>query len=132
MNPPLNWQDKLPDELPQGWGERAAALCQDHDEAQRGDAERPGDADLGDPQVGLVHLVRGRGGPVEHGGGDVHAERELDESDHQGENAPGGAPQGRDEAEEGRARSRNGHEDGQPREVSSNHCTFHCRVPLTA
>ena len=28
MNPPLNWQDKLPDELPQGWNERAAALCQ--------------------------------------------------------------------------------------------------------
>ena len=105
---------------------------QDHDEAQRGDAEGPGDADLGDPQVGLVHLVRGRGGPVEHGGGHVHAERELDEGDHQGDDAPGGAPQGRDEAEEGRARSRNGHEDGQPREVSSNHCTFHCRVPLTA
>ena len=28
MNPLLNWQDKLPDELPQGWNERAAALCQ--------------------------------------------------------------------------------------------------------
>ena len=105
---------------------------EDHDQAQGRDAEGPGDADLGDPQVGLVHLVRGRGGPVEHGGGHVHAERELDEGDHQGDDAPGGAPQGRDEAEEGRARSRNGHEDGQPREVSSNHCTFHCRVPLTA
>ena len=23
-----NWQDKLSDELPQGWNERAAALCQ--------------------------------------------------------------------------------------------------------
>lgn len=28
MNPPLNWQDKLPLEMPQGWTERAAALCQ--------------------------------------------------------------------------------------------------------
>ena len=28
MNPPLNWQDKLPSELPQGWNERATALCQ--------------------------------------------------------------------------------------------------------
>ena len=30
--------------------------------------------------MGLVHLVRGRGGPVEDGGGHVHAERELDDA----------------------------------------------------
>ena len=28
LNPMNNWQDKLSDELPQGWNERAAALCQ--------------------------------------------------------------------------------------------------------
>ena len=105
---------------------------EDHDETEGGHGHGPGDADLRDPRAGLVELVRGRGRPVEDGGGGVDADGELDESDHQGDNAPGGSAQGRDEAEECRARGRKGHEDGQPREVSNNHCTFHCRVPLTA
>ena len=105
---------------------------EDHDQAEGVDAQRPGDAHLRDPLVALVHLVRGGGRPVEDGDGGDDAERELDEGTREGDDASCGAPQGRNEAEEGRARGRNGHEDGQPREVSSNHCTFHCRVPLRA